>query len=157
MASFDTWSDLIRNAICWIGTAIAPADLADPKYAVTRALDHDPDLELHVELLEALRAKFGDDSFTSSEIHKDIKGEPNRVASGKAHHIWEALVAINENAARYSATIGKTLGYRKDRIAGRYVLRVRKDSHSKASHWRVEPAGDAEGGQPIAKVLAEWA
>ena len=146
MASFDTWSDLIRNAICWIGTAIAPADLADPKYAVTRALDHDPDLELHVELLEALRAKFGDDSFTSSDIHKNIKGEPNRIASGKAHRIWEALVAINENAARSAATIGKTLGYRKDRIAGRYVLRMRKDSHSKASIWQVEFAGDAEGG-----------
>lgn len=146
MASFEAWSDLVRNAICWIDTTIAPGAFADPMSAVTRALEHDPDLELYIELLEALRAKFGEETFTSSDIHKDVQSEPNRVSSGKAHRVWEALVAIKDNAARSAATIGKVLSYRKDRFVGPYVLRMKKDSHSKTSLWRVEPAEDAEEG-----------
>jgi hypothetical protein len=141
MASFEAWSDRVRNVVCWIDTTIAPGEFADPMSAVTRALEHDPELELYIELLEALRAQFGDETFTSSDIHKDIQGEPNRINSGKAHRIWEALIAINENAARSAATIGKVLGYRKDRIAGAYVLRMEKDGHSKKSLWRIEEAG----------------
>jgi len=141
MASFEAWSDLVRNAVCWIDQTIAPGEFADPMQAVARALDHDPDLELYVELIEALWEKFGADTFTSSEIHKEVQGEPNRIASGEAHRIWEALMAISESATRSAASIGKVLGYRKDRIAGRHVLRMKKDGHSKKSLWRIEEAG----------------
>jgi hypothetical protein len=96
MASFEAWSDLVRNAVCWISSEVELGEFADPMSAVTRAMEHDPELELYVELLEALRHRFGDATFTSSDIHKAVQNEPNLISCGKAHRIWEAMVAINE-------------------------------------------------------------
>jgi hypothetical protein len=140
MASFEAWSDLVRNTVCWIAGSIGRGDYDDPMRAVTRALEHDPDLELHADLLETLHEKFKGEPFTAADIHRSIGGEPSLISSGPAHKVWVSLTAINPNAARSASTIGMALRYRKDRIAGGLVLRTRKDSHTKKSHWWIEEA-----------------
>lgn len=37
IASFEAWSDLIRNAVCWIASELAPGVYADPMRAIDRA------------------------------------------------------------------------------------------------------------------------
>lgn len=141
MASFEAWSDLVRNAVCWIAGDIGKGSFTDPMAAVSRALEHDPDLELHGDLLVALRERYGEREFLAAEIYQSVRQEPGVVGSGSAHALWEALVAINDQTTRSASTIGKALSYRKDRVAGGLVLRTRKDGHTKKSVWWVENTG----------------
>jgi len=134
------WSDLIRNTVCWIAKELAPGAYVDPMRAIDRAMEHDPDLELHTALLSALKERFKDETFTSADIYQEVAGMPNRIPSGKARPIWTALTAFGDQASKSATTIGKLLSYRKDRIAGGLVLRMTKDSHAKTNLWRVETA-----------------
>ncbi|MCU4654693.1 hypothetical protein N8I71_17780 [Roseibacterium sp. SDUM158016] len=138
MASFEGWSDLVRNTVCWIADDIGQGSFADPLEAVSRALEHDPDLELHTDLLVALRERYGEREFLAADVYQSVRQEPGVKGPGTAHALWEALVAINEQTTRSASTIGKALSYRKDRVAGGLVLRTRKDGHTKKSVWWVE-------------------
>jgi hypothetical protein len=140
MASFEVWNDVVRNAVCWVNTVVSPGEFSDPMLAIVRAAERDPEVEALSALLVAIRDKFGNGEFSSSDIQKLMPTYPYGVASGEAAAILEALNGLSEHAKWTSAKIGKLLSYRKDRIADGLVLRTRKDSHSKKAFWRIEEA-----------------
>jgi hypothetical protein len=140
IASFEAWSDLIRNAVCWIASELAPGVHEDPMRAIDRAMEHDPDLERLIALLSALKQRFQDQTFSSADIYQEVASIPNRIPSGEAHQIWTALTAFGDQATKSATAIGKLMSYRKDRIAGGLVLRMTKDGHAKTNIWRVETA-----------------
>ena len=141
LASFDAWSDWVRDTVCWIGEVIAPGGYVDPIKAVDRALEFDPTFEVNFGLLSALKEQFGTEPFTSADVFKLVRNQNDMRTHGTERKIWEALMAISENSTRTAQAIGKVLGYRKDRIAGGLVLRKTLDTHTKQSVWRVEDAG----------------
>lgn len=138
MASFEDWSDLVRNAVCWIAETIGQGKYDDPMKAVTRALENDPEQEVLTDLLRALRENFGDGTFTAKDVLKAVGGPYDVIACEKALQVKDALLAMNENALRSAAMIGKGMSFRKDRIADGLVLRVRKDGHKKTNTFCVE-------------------
>lgn len=140
IASFEAWSDLIRNTVCWIASELAPGVYADSMRAIDQAMEHDPDLERLIALLSALKERFQDQTFTSADIYKEVAGMPNVIPSGKARPIWTALEAFTDKATKSAIVIGTLMSQRKDRIAGGLVLRMTKDSHAKTNLWRVETA-----------------
>ncbi len=142
MASFEDWNDLVRNTVAWVARVIAPGAYADPMDAVTRALANDPELEALSELLQALEAKYGHAPFTSADVMKAVM--PYKESTSRRHEaekpefrLYEALITINPAAVATTASLGRTLGYRKDRIVDGRVLRQTKDPHSKSSQWWV--------------------
>ncbi len=58
-ASFETWSDVIRKAVCWIGEQGFMA-VADPVQSIDSAHDADPELSKLAALLAAWNDKFAD-------------------------------------------------------------------------------------------------
>ena len=67
MASFESWDDLIRQTVCWIGAEIAPGEFGDPLDLVRRAQGSDPARESLFALLEALDSVFAKSWFTAKE------------------------------------------------------------------------------------------
>lgn len=143
IASFEDWNDWVRCAVYWVGQEVAPERFSDPLDAITRALENDPDLDALSELLSALEANFGPAEFTSQEVmskiarYKDPSMARLRNDEDDAFRLYEALITLNPKAVLTTASLGRTLGFRKDRMVNGRVLRSYKDSHSKKSLWRV--------------------
>ncbi|WP_371056844.1 hypothetical protein [Rhodosalinus sp. K401] len=146
MASFEAWSDLVRGAVCWVGETHKDYAFGDPMDAVARAVATDPDLEALSELLSALEAVFDHERFSSQDVMATVARYKDPTMRHHVHEdvppyrLYEALLAINDKAVATPATLGKALGYRKDRIADGRVLRQSKDGHSKKSLWQLCPA-----------------
>ncbi len=142
-ASFEDWNDLVRNAVVWVGRAVVRGAFGDPIDAVMQAMENDPDQDALSELLEALVAAFGADEFTSQEVmakaakFKDPQTRRYATANGDEYRLYEALITFTPNALSTASSLGKVLGFRKDRIARGQVLRQRTDGHSKKSYWCV--------------------
>jgi len=143
MASFEDWNDLVRNTVVWVEQNLALGDWADPMDAITRGLANDPESETLSELLAALEENFGNDSFSSQEVMQRIAkfSDPARRGISSSDtpefRLYEALITLNERAVKTTASLGKTLKFRKDRRVDGRALRQSHDAHAKTSRWRV--------------------
>ena len=143
MASFEDWNDLVRNTVAWIGDAVEPGHWVDPMEAITRGLENDPENDALSELLAALEDNFGHAEFRSGEVmekiarFRDPSGRRASVDNTPEFRLYEALITINENAVKTTASLGKTLKFRKDRMVDGRVLRQSQDAHTKTSQWRI--------------------
>ena len=149
MASFEDWNDLVRNTVAWIGDAVEPGHWVDPMEAITRGLKNDPENDALSELLAALEDNFGHAEFRSADVmekiarFRDPSGRRGSVDDTPEFRLYEALITINEKAVKTTASLGKTLKYRKDRMVDGRVLRQGQDGHAKISVWRVAEVDDA--------------
>ena len=149
MASFEDWNDLVRNTVAWIGDAVEPGHWVDPMEAITRGLENDPENDALSELLAALEDNFGHAEFRSGEVmekiarFRDPSGRRPSVDNTREFRLYEALITINEKAVKTTASLGKTLKFRKDRMVDGRVLRQSQDAHTKTSQWRIAEVKDA--------------
>ena len=143
MASFEAWNDLVRNTVAWVGQEVAADRFGDPMAAVKRALENDPELDALSALLAALEENFENSSFRTQEVmeriikFKDPATRRSSVSDCPKFRLYEALITLNERAVNTTASLGKTLKYRKDRMIDGRVLRQSQDRHRKTSVWRV--------------------
>lgn len=149
MASFEDWNDLVRDTVAWIGRTIAPGEWVDPMEAVTRSIANDPENDALSELLAALQENFDHKEFRSQDVMEKVARfkDPSRrgmaVADTSEFRLYEALITINEKVVKTTASLGKTLKYRKDRMVDGRVLRQGQDGHTKTSVWRVAEVDNA--------------
>lgn len=143
MASFEDWNDLVRNTVAWIGDAIESGRWVDPMEAITRGVKNDPENDALSELLAALEENFGHETFCSKDVmnlvapFRDPTRRRSSATDGPEFRLYEALITLNEQAVKTTASLGKTLKFRKDRMVGGRVLRQSQDAHTKTSQWRI--------------------
>ena len=61
---------------------------------------------------------------------RDPSGRGASNADYQEFRLYEALITINEKAVKTTASLGKTLKYRKDRMVDGRVLRQGQDGHA---------------------------
>lgn len=138
MASFEKWDDLVRQTVCWIGREIFPHQFGDPMHAVIRAQNEDPEHENLTELLKVWVDLYGDEWISSNELLQKL--QPYRYdnfGNSNTFSLAEKLRAINDKALHSATSLGRTLKYRCDRIAGGLRLECSNNPHTKAKRWRV--------------------
>ena len=139
-ASFESWSDLVRSALLWLGQA-------DPVDTMRGARADDPSRETMVALFRAWRNVIGtEERKTSSEIiklactttPKDPGGDGVGEASCRYADLREILFTVaGRNGVIDARELGKWLGRHRDRIAGGLRLEGRADPHGHAARWRL--------------------
>jgi hypothetical protein len=137
MASFELWDDYVRQPVAWIDQQIFPGKFTDPMQAVTEAQSSDPELEIWKEVLLSLQEVFGESFFTTSGVLETLKKSIGDNFE-KTSRLCEALVDLNRGRNVASSTsLGRLLGYRRDRIVAGLQLQVRDDLTKKIKQWRV--------------------
>lgn len=143
MASFEPWDDLVRQAVCWVGTAIAPGAYGDPMDLVRQAQSADPEQESLFALLEALSEMFPGLRFSARDVsQRAMRGRNGYDATDAERDLFEAIIDVaGERALTSTKSIGKMLRYRIDRIVlgRRLVSKVVRNRHE----FRVEAVPDA--------------
>ncbi len=153
MASFELWDDLVRHAVIWVGRRFPQKGFTDPLKSQERSLANDSTRQNLGDLLRLLREVFVDDPF----LAKNIIAAADQSNFAKGSHLHQALT--NRKAAFYhkelhqvleamggsqlttnAASLGRRLGFLKDKIVDGLVLRAHRDGHSKTNMWRVERA-----------------
>lgn len=71
LASFEAWSDVVRNAVAWLGS-LCIADVDDPVKALDRQVDLDPDAAKLESVLDAWFTAYGDKPVSISVVMRDI-------------------------------------------------------------------------------------
>jgi hypothetical protein len=134
-ASFETWSDTIRQVVIWIGRN-GWLDVADPVASIDAGFEADPDTRKLDALLRAWEAEFGD------------KRQPVKAlrpyAENSETELFEALDEIGaiERGELNPRRIGRWIEARAGRVVG--GLRFVKAGVTDGSvAWRVE--GDGKG------------
>lgn len=144
MASFETWDDLVRQTVCWIGTEVAPGEFGDPLDVVRRAQGSDPEQESLFAMLEALAQVFPSRWFTAREAcHCSIQARADQCAAASQKALAEALADLGgERAIGSSRSLGRILQFREGRIV--FGLRLISRSGRSGREYRVETIGDSE-------------
>lgn len=134
LASFEQWDLWVRRTVMF-ANELTPGKFGDVMQAVTKNQAVDPDLEAIGSLLQAWEQLFGQKPTTVSTVINKIKPQATIGAENDLRDAVEALVGrpINQTSAK---TLGKALGYRKDRIVdGRRLEIGPKISGTKT--WRL--------------------
>ena len=143
MASFETWDDLVRQTVCWIGKEIAPGAFGDPLDLVRRAHGADPEQESLFALLQALDAIFANSWFAAREVcHRlsRVRADPYATLDDKA--LAEALADIaGDRSLASTKSVGRVLQFREGRIV--FGLRLLSRSGRSGREYRVEAIGDS--------------
>lgn len=151
LASFEDWSDLVRNAVVWIGTVIAPGEYGDPVGAINTSLASDPDREAWGELLSALYYSFESEDFEAVDVVRLMGTSCSAVGARLAGKLAgddasspmmlrDAVGYFSANAINSSSSLGRVFANRKDRIEQDLVLRASNNASKKQKVWRVEVA-----------------
>jgi hypothetical protein len=145
-ASFEGWDDTVRQAVAWIArehedTHLESDYLADPMQAMTTAAAEDPEHLNLTELLEALHARFGRETFTARAV-ADIHCRhfsPHGAATGadpRDSALAEAIDAFAGRGKLTARSVGMILRFRADRVADGRALR-QKMSRGGVAGWQV--------------------
>ncbi len=135
-ASFETWSDTIRQVVIWIGRN-GWLDVADPVTSIDAGFEADPDTRKLDALLRAWEAEFG----AARHPVKALR----RYAENSETELFEALdeIGVVDRGALNPRRLGRWIEQRAGRIvAGRRF--VQDGSKSNALLWRVEVLGPSE-------------
>lgn len=143
MASFEAWDDFVRQTVLYLNQTIAPNQFGDVMEKITLNQAADPEHEAMLTILTLWWNKYGDNSITASELLKYItlqyKLEELNVSaySDDARAMSDAFEDLSPGSKRSTITLGRILGYRKDRIVGGMRL-VQCGSRNKTALWKVE-------------------
>jgi hypothetical protein len=135
-ASFEAWSDTIRQCVIWIGRN-GWLDVADPVDSIDDGVAMDPDVRKLGALLRAWRDEFGDRRMPVKSLHE--------YAARKEHDLFEALheIGVIERGELNTRRFGRWIEQRAGRVVG--GLRIVQDgSRSKIALWRIETSDDAQ-------------
>ena len=131
-ASYEQWDELVRQPVAWVGREFPDLKVADPVLAIDKANEDDPDQLAWSAFLEKVFLTFGSKPFSSSELQNYIQ-RPDGVP-GSMINEWVELTGGRVTAH----SIGRQLGYKKDRISGGLKLEnPGEDKHKKVNLWRV--------------------
>ena len=131
-ASYEQWDELVRQPVAWVGREFPEFKVADPVLAIDKANEDDPDQLALRAFLEKVHSTFGNKAFSSSELLNYIQ-RPGGVP-GSLTNEWIELTGDRGTAH----SIGRQLGYKKDRISGGLKLENSgEDKHKKVKLWRV--------------------
>lgn len=139
LASFELWSDTIRQAVIWVGEQ-GWLEVADPALSIDAGFAADPDTRKLQALLSAWRGAFG----SSRKAVKDLKPHLAYTESP----LYDALDEIGaiERGELNSRKIGRWIEQRAGRIAGGLRLVKAGVSHQ-ALTWRVEAVEETYEGE----------
>ena len=130
MASFEQWDDLVRQAVAWVGRNIRPGEFADPMGAVVKAQAADPEQAVLGAFLAAFHEEFGGDWVTAVNLIDACRISPSPLKS--------ALADLNGGREPSSPqSVGRILGYRRDRIVDGFRLEAIDDRRAGSKLWRV--------------------
>ncbi len=122
LASFEQWDAWVRRAVIY-ANELQPGQFGDVMEAVTKNQSADPELDAISSLLRSWEQLFGQVPTTVSDVIRKTKSATTGAPEGDLCDSIEALVGrpISQTTAK---TLGKALGYRKDRIVDGRRLEV---------------------------------
>lgn len=129
---FSEWNRLVRRVVLWVqaegyAEAAGCGPLGDPAHSILEAASaDDPDTEADRMLLISLHEKFGGEFFTAREAH-------TLYSTGQGD-VFEALHAILKRRDATTASVGRTLLNRRDKIVGGLVMR-RTGENNQGAVW----------------------
>lgn len=133
LASFEDWDTVSRQVVAWVATF--DASYADPKQVIDSALMKDPQQELLYSLLNELQKTFQARWFTAKEVcdaANNVLGN-DHVKQSALRELLEEITLGKFN----SLSVGRALGYRRDRIVDGLRLAHRQQG-KKAAMYQVE-------------------
>lgn len=139
--SYESWSDLVRGALVWMGMP----DPAETREGLESAAD--PESAARASLVEGLAEVFESlgRSATAGELLKELE-EP-----GNSDHYTTLRLAFGESFPRLKSgelpstrSLGKKLRSIRDRVVGgRAIVQLGKTKHG--IHWSLKRTEDEEG------------
>lgn len=138
MASFESWDDLVRQTVCWVGREVAPGAYGDPMDLIRQAQRSDPEQESLFALLEALTDLYPGMWFTARDVaQRAHRARTDHMATPSETALMEAVVDIaGDRALGNSRSIGRVLKFREDRIV--FGLRLASRQHGNIREFRIE-------------------
>lgn len=138
LASFEDWDNWIRRTVIF-ADELMPGMFGDVMNCITANQAVDPDLELFVNLLRAWHAVYRESHVSVSDLIRS-----SYPMSTEKHLLQNALTELpigggNANVLN-AKSVGRYLGYRKDRIAGGYRLEAGPKIDDRNT-WRVRRIG----------------
>lgn len=131
MGTFEAWDDVVRACCVWLGLP-DPAVADDPTVGRGRIrADADEDLEAIIGVLRALRAAFGERSFTSASVLERLGSD-----SGLAAAL--AVVAGGRDGKPSVRGIGNAFKRVRDRIVGGLCLAADGAAAGGVLRWLVK-------------------
>ena len=146
-ASFEAWSDLVRQAVLWAKEA-APFPIGDPCDAIDAGYDEDPETNKLTALLTNWWAAFRDKPRAISEVCAFARSPfPAEGADpGVQQRLHSALLEIaGEGDAINTRRLGRWVERMQDRPAGGLVFRRGRLSQG-VLQWQVAATGGGFGG-----------
>lgn len=146
VAGFDDYDRLVRQPLVWLGEP-------DPWASTDNLRAEDTVTTTLRQVLQALHARFGKNTFTAGEVVKAVSGFTDNEQEAALREVLGEICA--ERGGGLSAKrLAKYLGRNKNRPVGRFKLvPAGKDGHSEAPRYQVEAAGAADD-QESAEVPA---
>ncbi|MBK8970501.1 MAG: hypothetical protein IPM37_03700 [Hahellaceae bacterium] len=144
-ASFEVWDDLVRQPVAWVNRVIAPNQYGDPMDAILEAQNSDPEQEALRGFLKSMITTFGKERVTAKKI---VEKCSDYSAFSSTNDLKEAIIDMAGSDRLTTKGVGRMMKYRKDRVAGGMVLRM-KDRWDGAVWWveRVDAALSVVGGE----------
>lgn len=129
IGSFEDWARLVRQAVAWAGSILAPGEYGDPAEGLAQAAAADPEAEGLGELLTELADRFGSAFFSAADVIEAAAHRPSLRA---------ALTDLggSDRVAESAKSCGRLLRFREDRIVAGRKLTGRQTSDRRA--FRVE-------------------
>lgn len=135
LASFEDWDSWVRRTVIFCNE-LASGQFGDVMDSIKANQAVDPEQEAHAELLRCLEETMGKQPFTVSEVATKLTTTFPHEANAKGlKDAIEGIVGSNPNALQ-PRSLGKMLGYRKDRIAGGRLIEQAGKSNDKQL-WRI--------------------
>ena len=148
VAGFDDYDRLVRQPLVWLGEA-------DPWASTDNLRAEDTVTTTLRQVLQALHARFGTDTFTAGEVVKAVSGFTDNKQEAALREVLGEICA--ERGGGLSAKrLAKYLGRNKSRPVGRFKLvPAGKDGHSEAPLYRVEATAAADDQETAEMPAAE--
>jgi len=136
MASFENWDDLVRQPIAWISEHVLPEQYDDVMDAIIEAQNNDPEQEILLDLIKALKRLFGGELFMAKDVVDKMTYNSE---------ILEAIEAISStyrsNTKPNTKQVGWILKNRKGKIIdGLSIIYVK--NIKKVKSYRIEDTND---------------
>jgi hypothetical protein len=118
-ASFETWDDLVRQTVIWIGRRHGkPGEdgFADPMRALEDNHVEDPEVDVTATLLGSLRHRFGDEAFMAKDVVDVLAKADGGWATDSEQELADSLREIVGRRDLSSKSVGRVIQFRRDRI-----------------------------------------
>lgn len=134
LASFEDWDEWVRRTVIFCDE-LMPGMFGDVLDCITANQSVDPDLEILVNLLRAWHKVFGDRFVCISDLLREAA--TRRMDKLALDEALMALPLVHDHFHRPTTkSVGRYLGYRKDRIVGGYRLEAGPKIDDRKT-WRV--------------------